>query len=91
MSKAAIEIWRDQIEKLIRWTEKYKKTDHKWCVKTWDEEDIVHGTPDAWNANPCKASIREGSVCIVRKQVRTCTVEEELGAQVTSTFVLGEA
>ncbi|KAL3691055.1 hypothetical protein R1sor_004706 [Riccia sorocarpa] len=42
MSKAAVEIWKDQIEKLIRWAEKHKKTDHQWRVKTWDEEDIVH-------------------------------------------------
>ncbi|KAL3677804.1 hypothetical protein R1sor_020760 [Riccia sorocarpa] len=30
MSKTTTEIWRDQVERLIKWTEKYKKTDHRW-------------------------------------------------------------
>ncbi|KAL3699590.1 hypothetical protein R1sor_017612 [Riccia sorocarpa] len=28
MSKHVVEIWRDQVEKLIKWAEKMKKTDH---------------------------------------------------------------
>ncbi|KAL3692989.1 hypothetical protein R1sor_006640 [Riccia sorocarpa] len=31
------------VDKLIKWTEKNKKTDLHWRVKTWDEESIVCG------------------------------------------------
>ncbi|KAL3698404.1 hypothetical protein R1sor_012480 [Riccia sorocarpa] len=43
MSKIAVQVWSDQVEKLIRWAEKYKKSDHKWRVRTWDEENTIHG------------------------------------------------
>ncbi|KAL3694045.1 hypothetical protein R1sor_007696 [Riccia sorocarpa] len=43
MNPTAVEIWRDQVEKLLKWADTFKKTDNLWRVKTWDQENVVHG------------------------------------------------
>ncbi|KAL3695381.1 hypothetical protein R1sor_009457 [Riccia sorocarpa] len=55
MSKTAVEIWKHQVDKLMKWTEKNKKTDLHWRVKTWDEDSIVRRRIDT-SSVPAKTS-----------------------------------
>ncbi|KAL3679329.1 hypothetical protein R1sor_022285 [Riccia sorocarpa] len=51
MSRSAITVWKDQIDKLVLWGAKNDKSDHLWRVRTWDEGNNIHGVLECVECN----------------------------------------